>query len=307
MAETVIRTEHLTKQYGALKAVNDVSIQIERGAIVGLVGQNGAGKTTLIRMLTGLVKPTSGSFELLANGVRTDTDVAAIVERPSLYMSMTAADNLAAQSKLLGVSIDGEYINRTLQLVGLNPSQKQKVKNYSLGMKQRLAIAMTLVGKPQLLILDEPTNGMDPQGIHDIRDIFVRMNREYGVTILISSHILPELSKFATEFYVMDCGRIINHFSADKLNALASQKLRLTVSDVDKAAQTLEQFGKVEKISSTQIFVYTDTPSTQILLSLAQQNVAVTNITQMDDALETLYIDSIKNQHNPAAGGDLHD
>lgn len=306
MAETVIRTEHLTKTYGALKAVNDVSIEIERGAIVGLVGQNGAGKTTLIRMLTGLVKPTSGSFELLPQSDRNDTTVAAIVERPSLYLSLSATNNLVAQCKLLGIGVDDDHIRRTLELVGLNPTLTTKVKNYSLGMQQRLAIAMTLVGKPQVLILDEPTNGLDPQGIHDMRDIFVRLNRDCGVTLLISSHILSELSKVATEFYIMDRGRVIRRVSAEQLDAVSAQKLRLTVSDVTKAAEVLAQFGKTSVISSTQIFVYTDAPSTQILLSLAQEGVAVTNITQMGDALEQLYLDALSGNVS-STGGDLHD
>lgn len=306
MAETVIRTEHLTKTYGALKAVNDVSIEIERGAIVGLVGQNGAGKTTLIRMLTGLVKPSSGSFELLPQSDRNDTTVAAIVERPSLYLSLSATNNLVAQCKLLGISIDYDHLRRTLELVGLNPTLTTKVKNYSLGMQQRLAIAMTLVGKPQVLILDEPTNGLDPQGIHDMRDIFVRLNRDCGVTLLISSHILSELSKVATEFYIMDRGRVIRRVSAEQLDAVSAQKLRLTVSDVTKAAEVLAQFGKTSVISSTQIFVYTDAPSTQILLSLAQEGVAVTNITQMGDALEQLYLDALSGNVS-STGGDSHD
>ncbi len=288
----LIETANLTKRYGSVYAVDDVTLTVKRGDIVGLVGKNGAGKTTLIRILTGLVKPTSGTFTLMPNQTRTDTTIAAIVERPSLYTDMTAMDNLRAQSMLLGIKKDDEYLRRTLQLVGL-VATKQRVKNFSLGMKQRLAIAMTLVGKPELLILDEPINGLDPQGIHDLREIFVKLNRDLGITIIVSSHILSDLSKFATVYLFMDHGRLIKQISAEELDSVGVKRLRVTVDNVEKAQQVLQQFGKVEVVSHDAVELYGDTPATQILLCLAKEGIAASNIVNVGDNLEEFFIDLV--------------
>ena len=300
----LIKTQNLVKRYNDLVAVDDVSITIESGAIVGLVGRNGAGKTTLIRLLTGLAKPTSGSCQILPDQDRLDTSVAAIVEKPSVYTNMSGLDNLTAQSYLLGLDVDQEYLKNTLQLVGLDPTSKKKAGDYSLGMRQRLAIAMTLVGKPKLLILDEPTNGLDPQGIFDMRELFVKINKQFGTTILVSSHILTELGKFATEFYFMERGRIIKHATAEEI-ALASQKrLRVIVDDAQKAAEAFaptiaegeeptEAPTQVKIVSPHIIEIFADIPATQVLLTLAQNGVIATNIVSIGDDLENYYMQLI--------------
>ena len=310
----LIQTQNLVKRYGNLFAVNDVSMTIESGAIVGLVGRNGAGKTTLIRLLTGLAKPTSGSFQIMPEGKRLDTSGAAIVERPSVYVSMTGLENLKAQSHLLGMPIDEEYLKSTLQLVALDPASKKKVKDYSLGMRQRLAIAMTLVGKPKLLILDEPTNGLDPQGIHDMREIFVNLNQKFGVTLLVSSHILTELGKFATEFYFMERGRIIKHATAEEIASSSQKRLRITVDDTPKAIEVIrgmcapqvdattdvdttiekptapQQEIKVQAVAVDAIEITGEIPTTQILLVLAQNGITASNVITLGDDLESYYI-----------------
>ncbi|MCM1194827.1 MAG: ABC transporter ATP-binding protein [Corallococcus sp.] len=296
MADVMISTTGLTKVYNNKTVVNNVGISIERGEIVGLVGQNGAGKTTLIRMLTGLVKPTSGSFELMPGQTRKDTDVAAIVERPSIYSNMTALDNLIAQSKLLDLPTDLTYLETTVRLVGLDPNSKKLAKNFSLGMKQRLAIAMTMVGRPQLLILDEPTNGLDPQGIFDMREIFVRINKELGTTLLVSSHILSELSKFATVFYIMDKGNMIKRVTLDEIKGIGGKRIVLKVDKTDAALTALREYGDVRAVSAEEVELVSDAPMTQIMLTLAQKEITVFNIAQKGDSLEDYYLDIINRQ-----------
>lgn len=305
MADLMIGATNLTKVYNGKTVVNNVNLEIERGAIVGLVGQNGAGKTTLIRMLTGLVKPTSGSFTLLSGQTRRDNDVAAIVERPSIYTNLSAMDNLVAQCQLLGIAADRQYLAKTLSLVGLEDAPKKPAKNFSLGMKQRLAIAMTLVGRPQLLLLDEPTNGLDPQGIFDMREVFVKLNRELGVTILVSSHILSELGKFATEFYIMDKGKILERVTAEQLQEAASKRVRLKVDDVEKTAEALKQYGKTSVSESGEVDLYADVPVTEVMLTLAKNGVTVLGVQQTTDELEEYYINLIKRERQ--AKIDLND
>lgn len=295
MSDIMISTTNLTKKYNDKAVVDNVSLEIERGGIIGLVGQNGAGKTTLIRLLTGLVKPTSGSFEILPGKNRSSTDVAAIVERPSIYSNMSAMDNLIAQSLLLGIAVDTEYLKTTLSLVGLDSRLKRPAKNFSLGMKQRLAIAMTLVGKPQLLILDEPTNGLDPEGIASMREVFVDLNKQMGVTIIISSHILSELGKFATEFYIMDKGRMLKRVTADEIKDVTGKRIRITVENTEAAIEVLKEYGETEIKENNEIILTTDEAVTQVMLALAQAGVTVKNFTQASDALEDYYLEIVRN------------
>ena len=302
MADLMIGATNLTKVYNGKTVVNNVNLEIERGAIVGLVGQNGAGKTTLIRMLTGLVKPTSGSFTLLSGQTRRDNDIAAIVERPSIYTNLSAMDNLVAQCQLLGIAADRQYLAKTLSLVGLEDAPKKPAKNFSLGMKQRLAIAMTLVGRPQLLLLDEPTNGLDPQGIFDMREVFVKLNRELGVTILVSSHILSELGKFATEFYIMDKGKILERVTAEQLQEAASKRVRLKVDDAEKTAEALKQYGKTSVSESGEVDLYADVPVTEVMLTLAKNGITVLGVQQTTDELEEYYINLIKRERQAKIG-----
>ena len=207
--EYVLETNAIGKSYGHFKALSALSMHVPKGSIYGFVGKNGAGKTTLIRLICGLQDPSSGSYTLY--GIRNDEKeiissrrrLGAIVETPSIYMNMTAEENMKQQYRILGIpSLDG--IRDTLKLVNLADTGKKKAGNFSLGMRQRLGIALALAGSPDFLILDEPINGLDPQGIIEMRELILKLNREQQITVLISSHILDELSRLATYYGFID-------------------------------------------------------------------------------------------------------
>jgi ABC-2 type transport system ATP-binding protein len=224
----VIKTQGLTKVYGDKAVVNGVNMNVAKGDIYGFIGSNGAGKTTFIRMLMGLIEPTSGTFELLGKSTglcEIRKKIGCIVESPAIMYNMTASDSLKSHMMLYGLK-DSEKRANLLNLVGLGDTGKKKVKDFSLGMKQRLAIAQALANDPNILILDEPTNGLDPQGIIEIRKLLQKLVKEFGITILISSHILSELQQFATRYGIIRDGQLIDEF---------------TLEDLKKDGKTLEE------------------------------------------------------------------
>ena len=239
----ILQTNSLTKKYKNFQALSGLSMNVPKGSIYGFVGKNGAGKTTLIRLICGLQEPTSGSFSLY--GIRNDSKdiiksrrrMGAVVETPSIYMDMTAEENLKQQYLIPGLpSYDG--IPELLKLVGLENTGKKKAKNFSLGMKQRLGIAIALAGDPDFLVLDEPVNGLDPQGIVEMRELILKLNRERQITVLISSHILDELSRLATHYGIIDNGRMVKELSAEELDAACRKCVRMEVSDTVMGSQT---------------------------------------------------------------------
>ena len=224
--EYCLETQALCKTYGRFRAVDNLSMHVPRGAIYGFVGKNGAGKTTLLRLICGLQRPTAGGYCLY--GVpHTDKALCAVrrrmgavVETPSIYMDLPAQENLKQQYRVLGLpSFSG--IPALLELVGLQDTGRKKARHFSLGMRQRLGIAMALAGDPDFLVLDEPTNGLDPQGIIEVRELILKLNREFGITVLISSHILGELSKLATHYGFIDGGRIVFAVEKDAITDFA--------------------------------------------------------------------------------------
>ncbi len=294
--EYVLKTSALGKNYKGFKALNGLSMNIPKGAIYGFVGKNGAGKTTLIRLICGLQEPTSGGYTLYGRE-NTDRDIVksrrrmgAVVENPSVYFDMTAVDNLKQQYRILGLpSFDG--LADILKLVGLDNTGKKKAKNFSLGMRQRLGIAIALVGAPDFLVLDEPVNGLDPQGIIEIRELILKLNREQQITVLISSHILDELSKLTTHYGFIDNGHIVKEMSAAELEAVCKKCVRVEVSNTKALSRVLDGMEIDYKIvTSKTADVYARVNISQLTAALAKENCEVISMQEREESLESYYV-----------------
>lgn len=294
----------LKKQYGHFTALNGLSMHVPKGAIYGLVGKNGAGKTTLIRLICGLQEPTAGSYSLY-NVKNSDKAIhrlrrrlGAVVETPSIYLDMTAEDNLKQQYHILGQpSFEG--VPELLRLVGLENTGKKKVKNFSLGMKQRLGIAVALCGDPDMLMLDEPVNGLDPQGIIEIRELILKLNREQQITVVISSHILDELSRLATHFGFIDNGAMIREISSSELEAACRKCIRLSVTDIKALCRVLDSMNmEYSIVSETEADVFGGVGVTQLTMALAKENCEVLSMRERDESLENYYINLVGGGRN---------
>jgi len=247
--EYIVQTKSLTKKYGSKMAVNEVSINIKKGDIYGLIGKNGAGKTTLMKMLLGLTRPTSGEIRLFESSDlgAARKQIGSLIEAPALYNNQTATENMR-RFALLSHSTESE-IQSLLTLVGLQDVGRKKVGKFSLGMRQRLGIAIALLGNPRLLILDEPVNGLDPAGIKDMRDIILELNSK-GITFVISSHLLDELGKIATTYGILSNGVLTEEISAEALNERCNAALNITVDDISAAISVLTSQFEGIKIES---------------------------------------------------------
>ena len=294
--EYVLKAQGLTKQYGHSKALNGLSMQIPKGAIYGFVGKNGAGKTTLIRLICGLQRPTAGSYSLFGcASTSPDIDkmrrrMGAVVETPSLYLDMSAADNLKIQYRILGIPSD-DGIQELLRLVGLEDAGRKKARNLSLGMKQRLGIAIALAGNPDFLVLDEPVNGLDPQGIIEMRELILKLNREHRITVLISSHILDELSRLATHYGFIDSGRILKEMSAEELEAACRKCMRIEVTDAKALARVLDGMqARYQILSDTQADVFAKINLSRLTQALSAEGCEILSIRERDESLESYYI-----------------
>lgn len=298
--EYVLRTDVLRKQYGKFRVLNGLSMNVPKGAIYGFVGKNGAGKTTLIRLICGLQTPTDGEYTLYGISNRSKEiakirkRVGAVVETPSVYLDMSAEDNLKQQYHILGLpSYDG--LMEKLKLVGLENVGKKKAKHFSLGMRQRLGIAMALVGDPDFLVLDEPANGLDPQGIIEMRELILKLNREYHITVLMSSHILDELSKLATHYGFLDDGKIVKEISAEELKAACRKCVRVEVSNTKALSCVLDEMGIEYKIrSSTEADVYAKFNISKLVMALAEKDCEVlSSVQEHDESLESYYMNLV--------------
>lgn len=303
--EYVLKTNSLCKHYKHFKALSGLTMNVPKGAIYGFVGRNGAGKTTLIRLVCGLQFATEGSFEL--NGVKnTDRNIdkarrkmGAVVETPSLFPEMTARENLMNQFRLLGLP-SYDDVGELLKLVGLADTGKKKVKDFSLGMRQRLGIAVALCGDPDLLILDEPINGLDPQGIVEVRELILKLNRERKITVIISSHILDELSKLATHYGFIDKGTIVREMSAQQLEESCRKCVRVKVSDAKALSRVMIRLGMEYKMLDDNTADIFGKPNvTQLVHELDKENCILDSFQEHDETLESFFISLV--------GGDSHD
>ncbi|RYI26675.1 ABC transporter ATP-binding protein [Bacillus infantis] len=301
MNDYVLTTSQLSKKYQKNMALDKVSVKIKKGSIYGFIGQNGAGKSTLIRVITGLAYPTTGTFELFGKSNERDIiearkRIGTIIEGPALYPQMTAKENLEAHRLLKGIP-GKECIGKTLKLVGLQDTGKKKAKNFSLGMKQRLGLAIALLGDPEFLILDEPINGLDPMGVVEIRELLKKLNREYGITILISSHILSELHLLATHYGIIHKGELLEQLSAKELQEKCQQYLHIKVDDPSKAATIIESRlsapdFEVMPDGTIKLFASVDAPG-KVSKMLTDEGLIIEEFMPMGEDLETYFTNRI--------------
>jgi ABC-2 type transport system ATP-binding protein len=292
----LLETRNLTKQYGHYKAVNGVSLHIKKGAIYGFIGRNGAGKTTCLKMISGLAEATDGEIELFGykgkdlRQIR--SRVGCLIETPGLYDSMTAYENLNIKCKLFGIKKKG-YIEEILRVVGLDNVGRKKTKHFSLGMKQRLGIGLALVGEPDLLVLDEPINGLDPQGIAEIRDTILRLKNERSMTICISSHILEELSKIATDYGIIHNGSLLQELTREELMKKCGERMELTLNNPREAIPVLDAMGFVnyQVVDKERIHIFERlNESALVNMELAKAGIPVKGISITSEELETYFL-----------------
>lgn len=301
MKKVVLKTYNITKKYGEQLAVDNVNMTIKKGDIYGFIGQNGAGKTTLIRLITGLIHKSGGEIELLGANEENElnkarTMVGSLIESPSLYTNMTARENLEV-SRLVRNIPGKKCIDEVLELVGLKDVEKKKVKNFSLGMRQRLGIANALMGNPKLLILDEPINGLDPMGIVEIRELLKKINKEKDMTILISSHILSELSELATTYGIISNGKLIEEITAKQLSEKCRQYIDLKVDDTARAVILLERelgISDYEVLEDSNIKVFSNLDNVgEVNSLLSRSGIIVESIIVKGENLEEYFMNKV--------------
>lgn len=296
MIQYALQTNGLTKKYKENIVLNQVNMTIKHGEIYGLIGRNGAGKTTLMKLITGLAKPTAGTIKIFEedNLEFQRSRIGASIETPAIYYDLTAKENLEAIRILLGIP-DKKVVEEMLEVVALQHVGDKKVKHFSLGMKQRLEIGITLMGNPDILMLDEPINGLDPQGIIELRELLTKLNKEKQLTILISSHILGELSKIATYYGILNKGNLIDEFSKQELEIRCKRCIKIKVDDVQKATNILEidchtKNYDVLPQSTIRLFDYLDNPS-YVNAQLSKKEVMIESINVVGQDLEAYFME----------------
>ena len=278
---SVIQTMGLSKRYKDRWAVDHLDLRVEQGDIYGFIGRNGAGKSTTLKLLCGLARPTQGEALIFGKPVRDSVArrrVGALIEQPGLFPDLSGRENLRLCATLLGLDSPERQVEEILKTVGLAPREKKPVRHYSMGMKQRLGVALALLGGPDLLLLDEPINGLDPEGIREMRELLLRLNRERGLTILVSSHILGELSKIATRYGIIQEGRLMEQITAAELEQKCTDYLHLRADQPQKAAALLERelhLSRWEMQPEGEIRIYDTADAKAVGQILTQAGVAV--------------------------------
>ena len=304
MDSVVCSTMKLNKKYGQVYALRDVSITINKGEIYGLIGKNGAGKTTLMRVIAGLVFPTSGTIELFGCNNKQDLNKARcktgfMIEAPSINLSMTAKENLLLYGILRG-EVKQNHFDDLLKLVGLSDVGKKKARNFSLGMKQRLGIAIALIGNPQFLILDEPINGLDPVGVKEVRDLLIRLRNERDIAILLSSHNLPELYQVATQYIIIDRGEVKEELSLQELEKQCRQYLSIRSDQpqmvIDLLSTKLHVVDFISAPDSSLKFFDGIDKVDEIAKLLHEHGILVTTLSVQDESLENYFLSLIGGQ-----------
>ena len=296
MSEILLQTAGLTKQYGHHKAVDHVDLHIKKGAIYGFIGRNGAGKTTCLRMISGLASPTEGEISIFGYSGRklknVRSRIGCLIEEPGLYKNMTAQDNLTVKCKLFGIKKKG-YIDELLETVGLKEAGKKKVRHFSLGMRQRLGIALALVGEPDLLVLDEPINGLDPQGIAEVRDTIQSLRDRRNMTVLISSHILEELSKIATDYGIIHNGSLLQELTREELMQRCSERIEMTLENPEAALPVLDSMGFVsyQVVDLHHIHIFERLNESDVLnMALVRAGIPVKGLSIISEELENYFL-----------------
>ena len=294
----VVKVTDVSKDYGKFHALESMSFTVPKGSIYGLVGRNGAGKTTIMRIISGLQKPTSGKVEYGFDKKKLG-NVGALVELPSIYSNQSARENLVYQYMNLGLKID-DSIERNLQFVGLGNTGSKRAGKFSLGMRQRLGIAMAMSGNPEVLILDEPINGLDPQGIIQIRDLLIKLNREKGVTIIISSHILSELSKLATDFAFVECGKVVKEIKAEELENAGGLVTEFYCGTPEKLIPVLNAHGLATTFDSASgvVFAKGYYNLTNIVLAAHEAGANIARVVTKETDLETYFVKLVGGKSN---------
>lgn len=292
----VIETSDLSKKYGEKYAVKDLRLKIRPECVYGFLGPNGAGKSTTMKMLLGLVKPTAGEISIFGKEIGEKNRIAilkntgSLIESPSYYGHLNGRENLEIIQTLKGVA--PEEIDEVLAIVRLDGQQKKKVREYSLGMKQRLGLAAALLGKPKLLLLDEPTNGLDPAGIQEMRELISNLPKRYGMTVMVSSHLLSEIDQMAEDVGIIDKGKLIYEGSLQKLHEQAKSSIYIHALNQGTAVRILEEYGEAYRIEGAHL-VFPERAAEQVaglVTLLASHGAQITSVTERQKSLEDIFL-----------------